>query len=430
MGTYREKLHKLEQGDLDEVLAQFYCNEYNSEQGKDRLSQVLRGYGQAFDPEGMRDVWVFSSPGRTELGGNHTDHQRGHVLCASVDMDILACAAPNGEDVIRLCSQGYPEIVVKLDALNALREEEGTSAGLVRGIAARVCELGYAVSGFDACLISDVPAGSGLSSSAAFEVLVGTMINHFSCGGKLTAVEIAQIGQYAENHYFGKPCGLMDQMACAVGSIVAIDFSDPDRPRVERVEFDFVRSGHALCIVDTGSCHADLTGDYADITREMREAAAFFGREYLSEVTKEQALQSLSEMRKVCSDRAILRMLHFFEEDMRAREQAAVLADGDFDRFLELVNRSGLSSALNLQNIWSPASPGDQAVSLALAVGRELLGETGAIRVHGGGFAGTIQAFVPDEKLEGFKAGMEKVFGEGACRVTHIRPQGGCVVPV
>lgn len=429
MDSYMEKLFKLEQGDLDKGLTWLY-GKGKLDQAKDRLAQVLCGYGQNFDPGGMREVWVFSSPGRTELGGNHTDHQRGHVLCASVDMDILACGAPNGEHVIRLCSQGYPEIAVALNDLNPVKEEAETSAALVRGIAARVTEMGYSVSGFDACLISDVPAGSGLSSSAAFEVLVGTMINHFFCGGKLTAVEIAQIGQYAENYYFGKPCGLMDQMACAVGSVVAIDFADPANPVVDRVEFDFARSGHTLCIVDTGSCHADLTGDYADITAEMRAVAGVFGKEYLSELTKELALQNLAELREKCGDRAILRMLHFFEDDLRAREQAAALAAGNFERFLDLVNRSGLSSALNLQNIWSPASPGEQSISLALAVGRELLDETGAIRVHGGGFAGTIQAFVPNDKLERFKDGMEKVFGEGKCRVTRIRSQGGCVVPV
>jgi len=420
-------LRRLNDGVWDKRLKEMY-GERGSDQARDRIARLLERYQKTFRPGEEAAPVVFSAPGRTELGGNHTDHQRGHVLCGSVDLDILACAVPNGSDRIRVCSEGYPELSVDINELAPLPQEKNTSAALVRGIAAGMKGMGYPVGGFNACVTSAVPAGSGLSSSAAYEVLVGTIMNHFFCAGKLSQVEIAKVGQYAENVYFGKPSGLMDQMACSVGGIISVDFADPDVPVVRTVNCNFEHFGYALCIVDTGSCHADLTEDYGKITEEMGAVAGFFGKKYLSELTREKTCQHLSELRKQCGDRAILRALHFFDEDRRAQRQADALERGAFTEFLKLVNESGLSSQLCLQNTWSVSDPRQQAIPLALAVGRELMEGTGAIRVHGGGFAGTIQAWVPVEKLQRFCTGMQGLFGPEACYVMRIRQVGGCVV--
>ena len=317
-----------------------------------------------------------------------------------------------------------------LDDLSVRPSDVNTSAALVRGVAARIRELGYPLSGFDACVTSTVLSGSGLSSSAAYEVLVGNILNHFCCSDKLDPITIAKIGQYAENVHFGKLSGLMDQMGSSVGGAVAIDFGDPKDPVVRPAGYDFSRSGHALCIVDTGSDHSakHLTEDYSDITREMGGVAAHFGKTVLREVPEADFRSALPVLRKECGDRAVLRALHFYDDDRRAVEEAQALEEGDFGRFLGLVNSSGMSSALHLQNTWSIADPRQQAIPVVTAIGRELLEGTGAIRVHGGGFAGTVPAFVPNEKLAAFKAGMEKLLGEGKCHVLHIRPQGGCVV--
>ncbi|MCM1149041.1 MAG: galactokinase [Butyricicoccus sp.] len=423
MSSCKEILQKLRAGDCDGALGALYTD---VDAARKRAAHVTEAFIGKFG--NAPDAALFSGPGRTEIGGNHTDHQRGHVLCGSVDLDILSCAAPNGTGTVRVISEGYPMVEISLDGLEIKEGEKNTSAALVRGVAARLAELGYALSGFDAYAVSDVLSGSGLSSSAAYEVLIGNIFNRFFCGGALDAVEIAKAGQYAENVYFGKPCGLMDQMGASVGGAVAIDFFDTADPAVERVEYDFSRSGHALCIIDTGSCHADLTDDYADITREMGSVAAYFGKNVLREVPEEAFMESFSAVRAKCGDRAVIRAMHYFADDARAVAEAGALMDGDFERFLALVKESGFSSALLLQNIWSPAAPGEQAVSVALAVGKRLLNGRGAIRVHGGGFAGTVQAFVPDDLLESFKAGMEAVFGQGKCYVLHIRSKGGCVV--
>ena len=418
---------------LDGALAALYALDGRAEsldRARARALRVVEGFRSTFASGAGENAALFSGPGRTEIGGNHTDHQHGHVLCGSVDLDMLACAAPNGEPVIRIHSQGYPALEVGLDQLAPRPEERNTSAALVRGVAARVAQLGYRPGGFDAWVTSTVLSGSGLSSSAAYEVLVGNILNHFFCGGQITPIDLAKIGQAAENDYFGKPCGLMDQMGSSVGGAVAIDFADPSAPAVRQVGYDFSRSGHALCIVDTGSCHADLTDDYADITREMGAVAAHFGRQVLREVPESDFRAALPELRRSCGDRAVLRAMHFYADDRRAVQEADALEAGDFPRFLELVNASGLSSSLNLQNTWSVSDPRQQAIPLTLAVGRELLEGTGAIRVHGGGFAGTVQAFVPEDRLEGFRTGMERLLGEGTCHILHIRPQGGCVIAV
>ena len=421
-------LTALKRGDLDQNLAALYAPDGGRtalEAARSRAVHVAEAFAARFG--GAPSAALFSGPGRTEIGGNHTDHQHGRVLCGSVDLDTLACAAPNGLNVVRVVSEGYPAVEIALDSLLPREEEQNTSAALVRGVAAKLTELGYPLSGFDAYAVSNVIAGAGLSSSASYETLICHIFNRFFCGGALDAITIAKVGQYAENVYFNKPCGLMDQMGSSVGGAVFIDFNDPNHPVVEQADYDFSQSGHALCIVDTGSCHADLTDDYADITREMGAVAAHFGKQFLRDVPEADFRAALPVLRAECGDRAVLRAMHFYADDRRTAEEAQALKDGDFGRFLALVNESGLSSELLLQNIWSPSAPKEQAVSLALTVGKELLGGKGAIRVHGGGFAGTIQAWVPEDKVEPFKNGMEAVLGEGRCHVLRIRPQGGCV---
>ena len=427
MHTPTQLLQTLSDGQHDPVLAALYALDGTREsldKARARAVHVVSRFIEEFSPASDAAAALFTGPGRTEIGGNHTDHQHGHVLCGSVDLDMLACAAPNGLDVIRVHSEGYPALEVALDSLSPREDEKNTSAALVRGVAAKIAELGHTLCGFDAYVTSNVLSGSGLSSSAAYEVLIGNILNHLCCGGALDPVEIAKIGQYAENVYFGKPCGLMDQMGSAVGGAVAIDFHDPASPVVRRADYDFSASGHALCIVDTASSHGDLTDDYADITREMGAVAAYFGQKFLRDVPEADFHAALPALRASCGDRAVLRALHYYEDDRRAVEEAEALAAGDFPRFLALVNASGLSSALHLQNTWSISDPRQQAIPVCLAVGRELLEGTGAIRVHGGGFAGTIQAFVPNDKLVSFKSGMESLLGPGKCHILHIRPQG------
>lgn len=418
----KEWKRRLENGELDAQLERLYGSD-GLTRARERCGRVVEGFEKTF---AAAPAALFSAPGRTELGGNHTDHQHGRVLAASVDMDILAAVAPNESGLIRVQSEGYPLITVELSKLTPQAGEENTSAALIRGVCAKMAELGcpLAGKGLDAYMISDVLGGSGLSSSAAFEVLIGTILNDLFFGGKCSAVEIAQIGQYAENVFFGKPCGLMDQAASSVGGVVAIDFADPAHPIVERVDYDFSRSGYTLCIVDTRSSHGDLTDDYAAITREMGAVAAHFGKTVLRDVPRADFRANLPALRKECGDRAVLRAMHFYDEDSRAYKEAAALKNGDFDCFLAWVEQSGLSSALHLQNTWSIQDPRQQAIPLALAEAESLL-DKGAVRVHGGGFAGTIQAWVPNEELAGFKNGMEALLGEGSCHILRIRPVGG-----
>ncbi len=417
-------------GVYDSTLSMLYAldgSKASLDAGKKRASHIVKAFQNTFQPESA-PVVLFSSPGRTEIGGNHTDHQHGHVLCGSVDMDMLCCASPNNTSIVHICSEGYEPFQVDLSHLEPVNGEEGSSAALTRGVAAGIDALGHSVGGFDAYISSNVPSGSGLSSSAAYEVLIGNILNHFYCMDILDAVQIAKIGQYAENTYFGKPCGLMDQMGAAVGGAIALDFSSPSFPTVKKVNYDFSQSGHVLCVVDTGSCHADLTEDYAEITKEMGNIAAHFGKQVLREVSEADFRAEIPSLRVRCGDRAVLRSLHFYNDDRIAVQEAQALDQKDFTHFLSLVNASGLSSSLQLQNTWSVSDPKHQSIPLALAIGRELLDGSGAIRVHGGGFAGTIQAFVPLDKLVLFRSGMEKLLGPGKCHVVHIRPVGGCVV--
>ena len=367
----------------------------------------------------------FSAPGRTEIGGNHTDHQRGRVLAGAVNLDTVAAVRCNGTNVIRIQSKGYPLSVVALDQLAPVAAEINTTPALIRGVAARFVQLGCKVEGFDAYCESTVLPGSGLSSSAAYEVLIGTIINHLFFDGQASQPEIAMIGQYAENVFFGKPCGLMDQTASAVGNLVTIDFFDKDHPVIEPVDFDFASCGHALCIIDSGADHADLTDEYAAVPGEIKAVAAYLGKEVLTEIDEAEFYAKLPQLRKACGDRAVMRCIHFYQENARVPQQVAALKTGDFEKFLGLVKQSGYSSYMYLQNVIPAGYKAHQDVAVALGLAEHFLQGRGAYRVHGGGFAGTIQAFVPFDILDSFVAGMDSALGQGACHVLSIRPHGG-----
>ena len=367
----------------------------------------------------------FSAPGRTELSGNHTDHQRGRVLAGAVNLDMQAAVKVNGTNTIRVLSMGYPLCTVDLNTLTPVAEEVNTTAALIRGVAARFQQLGCKVEGFDAYMNSTVLPGSGLSSSAAFEVLMGTIINHLFFAGKVSQPEIAMIGQYAENVFFGKPCGLMDQMASAVGGMVTIDFEDPENPVIRPVAFDFAACGHALCIIDTRASHAELTDEYAAITRELKGVSNYFGKDVLRQIPETDFYQEIPALREQFGDRAVLRAIHFYEENARVEQQVAALEKGDFATYLSLMKESGDSSYMYLQNVVPTGATKNQEVALTLALCRKLLAGRGGYRVHGGGFAGTVQAFVPYDMLEDFRTGMDRVLGDGACHVLSIRKDGG-----
>ena len=367
----------------------------------------------------------FSAPGRTEIGGNHTDHQRGKVLAAAVNLDTLAAVRENGTDTVRILSEGYPLCEVNLNHLEPVESEINSTPALVRGVAARFTQLGCTVKGFDAYCTSTVLPGSGLSSSAAYEVLIGTIINHMFFDGRVSQPEVAQIGQYAENVFFGKPCGLMDQMASAVGNLVTIDFADKANPVIKPVKVDFASFGHALCIIDSRASHADLTDEYAAIPYELKEICAHFGKEVTTQIPEEEFYAAIPALREKCGDRAVLRAVHEYQENKRVPLQVAALEQGDFATFLKLIKESGFSSWMYLQNVIPAGYKCNQDVALSLALCEHYLQGKGAYRVHGGGFAGTVQAFVPFEILESFRAGIDAVLGEGACHVLSIRPEGG-----
>ena len=385
-------------------------------------SALDAGFAAAFGGAPER---YFSAPGRTEIGGNHTDHQRGRVLAAAVNLDTRAAVRVNGTNVIRIQSKGYPMCEIDITELTPVEAEINSTPALIRGVAARFTQLGCKVEGFDAYCESTVLPGSGLSSSAAYEVLIGTIVNGLFFEGKVSQPEIAMIGQYAENVFFGKPCGLMDQMASAVGNLVAIDFFDKENPVIEPVAFDFAACGHALCIIDSGADHADLTDEYAAVPGEIKAVAAQFGKEVLTQIDEKDFYAAIPALRKSCGDRAVMRAIHFYQENARVPQQVEALKTGDFDRFLNLVKQSGYSSYMYLQNVIPAGYKEHQDVAVALALCEHYLAGRGAYRVHGGGFAGTVQAFVPFDILDGFQAGIDAVLGQGACHVLSIRPQGG-----
>ena len=407
---------------LEEAIAELYGPAAAPAQVR-RYRRLLDGLTAAFGPS--EKVAVFSAPGRTEIGGNHTDHQHGRVLTGSIDLDIIAAVAPNGENVIRLQSEGFPLDVVDLSSLEADPSAYNSSAAIIRGIAAAFAARGCKLEGFNAYTTSTVFKGSGLSSSAALEILVGSILNSLFNGNKCSSVELAKIGQYAENVYFGKPSGLLDQMGASVGGMVTIDFADNDNPVVEKVDFDFSSAGHALCIIDSGADHADLTDEYAAVPNELKEICAHFGKKVLREIPEEDFYAALPVLRQKAGDRAVLRAMHVYHDNHCVEGQVAALRSNDFAKFLTLVRTSGLSSWRFLQNVVPAGCTAHQEVAVALALAERLLHGRGACRVHGGGFAGTIQAFVPLAMLESFRAGMDAYLGEGKCHVLTIRPVGG-----
>ena len=388
-------------------------------------SSLVNGFTASF---GGRPDFFFSAPGRTEIGGNHTDHQRGCVLAGAVNLDTRAAVRENEVHKIRICSRGFPPAEVDLKDLAPRLEERNTTPALIRGVAAGFIRLGCKAEGFDAYCESTVLPGSGLSSSAAFEVLIGTIINHLSFQCRLSSPEVARICQAAETEYFGKPCGLMDQAACAVGNLVYMDFLDEAHPKIEPVDFDFSSCGYALCIIDSQASHADLTDEYAAIPGELKQISAHFQKQVLREIPEESFYAAIPALRKACGDRAVLRAIHFYSENARVPRQVAALRSGDFHSFLDLIQQSGESSWMYLQNVIPSGSRLHQDMAVTLALCRHFLNGRGAFRVHGGGFAGTVQAFVPLDLLNSFCCGMENVLGTGACHVLSVRPQGGVFV--
>lgn len=421
------KTAELKQALAGTTLDSRFCEIYGSaalETQKARYLHAVEEFEKLYGAD--REAALYSVAGRSELSGNHTDHNHGCVIAASIDLDIIAVASPSAGSVIRVKSEGFPEDVVDFGVYNApnpARYEKSDS--LIAGMVAGFRKEGLAVGGFDAYTTSNVLKGSGISSSAAFEDMIGNILNYVYNDGKVSNVEIAKLAQYAENRFFGKPCGLMDQMACAVGGIIAIDFRDPSAPVIEQTDFDLSAAGYNLCIVNTGGNHADLTGDYASVPAEMKSVAAYFGKEVLRDTDENAVLAAIPALREKVGDRAILRALHFFAENHRVAAQKAALKAGDLDTFLANVIASGRSSFCYLQNVYTTKNVSEQGLSLALCLAERVLsGKRAAWRVHGGGFAGTIQAFVPTEDVAEFRAVMDAAFGEGRCMVLRVRPEG------
>ncbi|MBE6750215.1 MAG: galactokinase [Ruminococcaceae bacterium] len=371
------------------------------------------------------DIRIFSAPGRTEIGGNHTDHQHGSVLAGSVNLDVIAIVALNADNKIRIKSKGYDMDILTVGDFEKNVKEEGKAISLIRGVCSRFADLGCDIKGFDAYTTSNVLKGSGLSSSAAFEVLIGNILNNLFNNGATTPIDIAKIGQFAEREFFGKPCGLLDQMASSLGGFTYADFADPSSPVTERIDLDILKFGYTLCVVDTGGNHANLTQDYADITIECKAVSNALGVDFLRDADIDEFYGNIAELRKKCGDRAVLRAFHFLNEHSRVLEQRELLKSGKFEEFLTLVNASGQSSFDYLQNLYSTSAVNEQGLSLALALTKKFLGNKGACRVHGGGFAGTIQCYIPTEMLADYKKMIEAAFGEGSCCVLNVRPVGG-----
>lgn len=408
-------------GKFDETFSNLYKS---ADEARVRYAKACDEFVKLYgDRENAR---LFSAPGRTEVGGNHTDHQHGRVLAGSVDLDVIAVVCENSDGVVRIKSEGYEMDEVSLSNLEYDPAETGKAISLIRGMCAFYKQAGYGIGGFDAYTTSNVLKGSGLSSSAAFEILIGNILSGMFNDAKIDKIEIAKIAQKSESQYFGKPCGLLDQSASSLGGFTAIDFKDPENPVVEQIDFDLAAHGYALCVVNTGGNHANLTQDYADITVECRNVSNFFKKGFLRDVDVNEFYSNISELRKEVSDRAVIRAMHFFNEDVRAKDEKIALKNNDFAEFLKLVNESGNSSFKFLQNVYSNSAVHEQGISLALALTEQfLIGKNGACRVHGGGFAGTIQCFLPLDLIDSYKDFVEKVFGEGSCYVLNIRPVGG-----
>ncbi len=413
----------LEQGSLDQRIKEIYVDEQRVPYNRERYIRAIDRFTELFPSE--KEIEIYSAPGRSEVCGNHTDHQNGMVLATSINLDAIAIVAKAEEPVIRLVSGDFPMEEVDVADLSMKEEEQSTTTALIRGVAAGMKERGHKVGGFTAYITSDVLMGAGMSSSAAFESLIGTILSGLYNDMKVSSIEIAQIGQYAENIYFGKPCGLMDQMACSVGGMIFIDFQEKEHPEVRQVHTDFEKAGLSLCIVDTKGSHADLTPDYAAVPAEMNQVAQALGREHLREVPRETFFKELPKLWKETSGRAVLRAIHFYEEEERVLRGVKSLEESDYPGFLSVIKASGDSSAKYLQNIYSPKDVDSQNVTVALAVSESILGENGVCRVHGGGFAGTIQAFVKNEAVAAYKEQIEAIYGDDSCHVLKVRLQGG-----
>lgn len=417
-------IKEIQDNQYNALLKEVYVDESLVENQKQRYVKAIEKFISLY---GDQDIEIYSTPGRSEVCGNHTDHQHGEVLAAAINLDIIGIVAKD-DKAVKILSDDYDIQAIEINDLTKRDEEIETSEGLIRGVLARYQELGFKIGGFNAYMTSEVLQGSGLSSSAAFEVMVGTVLSGLYNEMSIDPVTIAQVGQYSENVYFGKPCGLMDQCACSVGSLIHIDFKDNDHPVVNKIDVDFPEFKHSLCIVDVHASHADLTNDYASIPYEMKQVAKFFGKEFLRDVSEQNFYAQLPEVRKATNDRAVLRTIHLFEENKRVEKAVSALYNGDFDAFKKVIKASGESSFKYLQNIYSNNYTDQQAVSIALALSEEILGSQGVCRVHGGGFAGTIQAFVKDEFVENYKAEIEKYFGIGSCHILKVRKYGGMKV--
>lgn len=422
MTNTKNIIQQLHNGHYDKRLLDIYIDAEKISYQRARYKKAIQSYENCF---GESDVEIYSAPGRSEIGGNHTDHQHGEVLAASINKDAIAIVTPLAEPIVKVISDGYDMLSLNLNDLSAREEEKESTLALLKGVLAGIKQHGFEIGGFQAYITSDVLIGAGLSSSAAYETLIGTVLSGIYNNMEISPIKIAVIGQYAENVYFGKPCGLMDQMASSVGNLVHIDFADPDTPKVENVDFDFNHYGYSLCITDTKGSHADLTADYAAIPEEMKKVAEFFGKKVLREINREQFLDRVTQVREVAGDRAVLRTLHYLCENERVKKEVAALNQGNIKTFFELVKESGDSSFKYLQNVYSNHDVQHQNVSVALALSEQFLGENGVCRIHGGGFAGTIQAFVKNEAVAHYQGAMDAVFGEGACSVLKIRKYGG-----
>ena len=408
------------EGKFDKSLKLLYGE---TEKSKLRYAAACDSFKDLYPVSG--DIRFFSAPGRTEVGGNHTDHQHGSVLAGSVDLDVIAVVSENEDGVIRIKSEGYPEDVVDIKDLSKKDNEVGYAISLIRGVCFKFKEMGYTIKGFNAYTTSNVLKGSGLSSSAAFEVLLGNILNGLVADNKVAPIEIAKIGQFAEREYFGKPCGLLDKMASSLGGFTYADFHDPANPITESIGLDLANYGYSLCVVDTGGDHANLTADYAGITVECREISQTLGVSYLRDADSDEFYRNIAKLRADCGDRAVLRAFHFFNEQARVLEQKSALKEGRFEDFLKLVNESGQSSFDYLQNLYSTSNVSEQGLPLGIAFTKQFLKGKGACRVHGGGFAGTIQCYIPTEQVAEYKKTIEAVFGKSSCHVLTIRPVGG-----
>ena len=421
----RRIISEIENGNYDNLFLDIYVDEDKISYQKQRYVNAIESYIEEF---GEDDVEIYSAPGRSEVGGNHTDHQHGEILAASINLDAIGIVKKTDDMKVSILSKGYTLITISLENLDMQEEEKETTIALIKGVVAGLANRGYKIGGFKAYITSDVLIGAGLSSSAAYETLIGNIVSGLYNNMSVSAEEIAIIGQFAENVYFGKPCGLMDQMACSVGNMVHVDFADINNPKVEKVTFDLNKYGYSLCITDTKGSHADLTADYAAVPEEMKKVAAFFGKEVLLGLTVDDILENIVKVREQVGDRGVLRALHFIRENERVQKEVSYLSDEDIEGFLKTVAASGNSSYKYLQNVYSNADVQHQNVSLALAISEDFLGDNGVSRVHGGGFAGTIQAFVKNDIVIEYQKIMDMVFGQGACSVLKIRKYGGMKV--